>query len=304
MLDKLINHVKSLGPFNIFLAIFILGLIYGGVTLYMKYLGFSKFMNRTQIITVKVVPVKIDTAQYTYRALSVIESRESVNITSKVNGLLDHIHSKEGSNVDKGELLFSIISSDNVGLTKIYAPFAGSIGLSRKKLGDTVTRGELLSSLDDYAFMKLPLDLPERLLPYLSSKLKFNAISDSLPNEKYNGTIEFIDTRIDTQTRTISAYALIDNRDLLLKPGLLMKVDIKLEEKMDSILIPEEALLSINKKHFVYVVQNDKAKLQLVKIGIRDNAYIEIESGLKSSDKVIYMGQEKLKNGSKIKILE
>ena len=304
MLDKLINYVKSLGPFNIFLAIFILGLLYGGVTLYMKYLGFSKFMNRTQIISVKAVPVKIDTAQYTYRALSVIESRESVNITSKVNGLVDYIHLKEGSNVDEGELLFSIISSDNVGLTKIYAPFAGSIGLSKKKLGDTVIKGELLSSLDDYAYMKLPLDLPERLLPYLSLKLKFNAMSDSLPNEKYNGTIEFVDTRINTQTRTISAYALIDNRNLLLKPGLLMKVDIKLEEKIDSILIPEEALLSINKKHFVYVVQNDRAKLQLVKIGIRDNAYIEIVSGLKSSDKVIYMGQEKLKNGSKIKILE
>ena len=95
MLDKLINHVKSLGPFNIFLAIFILGLLYGGVTLYMKYLGFSKFMNRTQIISVKAVPIKIATAQYTYRALSVIESRESINITSKVNGLVDYIHSKE-----------------------------------------------------------------------------------------------------------------------------------------------------------------------------------------------------------------
>ena len=304
MLDKLINYVKSLGPFNIFLAIFILGLLYGGITLYMKYLGFSKFMNRTQIISVKAVPIKIATAQYTYRALSVIESRESINITSKVNGLVDYIHSKEGSNVDEGELLFSIISSDNVGLTKIYAPFTGSIGLSKKNLGDTVIKGELLSSLDDYSYMKLPLDLPERLLPYLSLKLKFNAMSDSLPNEKYKGTIEFVDTRIDTQTRTISAYALIDNRNLLLKPGLLMKVDINLEEKIDSILIPEEALLSINKKHFVYVVQNDTAKLQLVKIGIRDNAFIEIESGLKSSDKVIYMGQEKLKNGSKIKILE
>ena len=49
---------------------------------------------------------------------------------------------------------------------------------------------------------------------------------------------------------------LIDNRDLLLKPGLLMKVDIKLEEKIDSILIPEEALLSINKKHFVFFATN------------------------------------------------
>ena len=304
MQNRVVNYLKSFGLFKIFVALFVIGLIYGAASLYLKYMYFSKFMNQTRVTSVMAAPVEIDIAQYTYRALSVIESRESINITSKVNGLVDYIHSKEGSNVDEGELLFSIISSDNVGLTKIYAPFAGSIGLSKKNLGDTVIKGELLSSLDDYSYMKLPLDLPERLLPYLSLKLKFNAMSDSLPNEKYKGTIEFVDTRIDTQTRTISAYALIDNRNLLLKPGLLMKVDINLEEKIDSILIPEEALLSINKKHFVYVVQNDTAKLQLVKIGIRDNAFVEIESGLKSSDKVIYMGQEKLKNGSKIKILE
>ena len=304
MLSKFINYIKSFGPFNIFLAIFILGLLYGGITLYMKYLGFSKFMNRTQIISVKAVPVKIDIAQYNYRALSVIESHESINITTKVNGLVDYIHSNEGKTVDKGELLFSIISSDKIGLTNIYAPFDGVIGLSKKKLGDSVVKGELLASLDDYASMKLPLDLPERLLPYLSTKLKFKAVSDSLANTSYTGIINYIDTRINTETRTISAYALIDNNNLLLKPGLLMKVDISLEEKIDSMLIPEEALLSIDKKHFVYIIENNQAKLQLVNIGIRDNAYIEIESGLKRSDKVIYMGQEKLKNGSKIKVLE
>ena len=59
-----------------------------------------------------------------------------------------------------------------------------------------------------------------------------------------------------------------------------------------------------NKKHYVYIADNDIAKLKIVKIGIRNNALVEIISGLNTFDKVIFMGHEKLKDGSKIKIIE
>ncbi|MBC8302208.1 MAG: hypothetical protein H8E55_41380 [Pelagibacterales bacterium] len=49
---------------------------------------------------------------------------------------------------------------------------------------------------------------------------------------------------------------------------------------------------------------NDVAKIQEISIGIRNEAMIEVTQGLKHSDKVIFMGQEKLTDGSKIKILE
>ena len=217
---------------------------------------------------------------------------------------MEDIFFKEGSNVKVGDKLFSILSSDMIGRTQITVPFDGIIGLNKKNIGDQVSRGEILTSLDNYRQMKLEFDLPEKILGYLNQKLSFNAFSENLPNINYAGTLDYIDTRIDRATRTIRVYALIDNHDNLLKPGLLMKVDLLLEKKDNSILMPEEALLSINKKHYVYIVKNDVAKIQEISIGIRNKAMIEVTQGLKHSDKVIFMGQEKLKDGSKIKILE
>ena len=303
MQNKVLNYFKSLGLFKIFVSLFIIGLIYGATSLYLKYMYFSKFMNQTRVTSVKAVPVGIDIAQYSYRALSVIESYESVNITSKVNGIVDKIFFTESSLVTEGQPLYSIISSDKVGSTKIHAPFSGVIGLSKIKSSQNVSKGDLLTSLDNFNVMKLPLDLPERLMPYLSKKLSFLVTSDNLPNYEYYGDLKFVDTRIDTQTRTIEAYAVIDNKSNVLKPGLLMKVDIFLEENANAILIPEESLLSINEKHFVYKVDKDTARLTEVQIGIKANSAIEIKSGLSNNDIVIYMGQEKLKDGSKIKIL-
>jgi len=303
MQNKLLDYFKSLGLFKIFVSLFIIGLLYGAVSLYMKYMYFSKFMNQTRVTSVKAVPVNINTAQYSYRALSVIESYDSVDITSKVNGIVDKIFFTESSPVTEGQVLYSIISSDKVGATKIHAPFSGVIGLSKIKTNQSVSKGDLLTSLDNFNIMKLPLDLPERLLPYLSKKLSFLVTSDNLPDYEYYGDLKFVDTRINTQTRTIEAYAVIDNNSRVLKPGLLMRVDIFLEENDNAILIPEESLLSINEKHYVYKVDKDIAKLTEVQIGIKANSEIEIKSGLSNNDIVIYMGQEKLKDGSKIKIL-
>ena len=304
MIQKITDYLSKANPLNVFILILILGLAYGGVSLYSKYLGFSKAMNKTRITAVRAVPVTIGKAQKTYRALSTIESLESIEITSKVNGIVEDIFIKEGSNVKEGDRLFSILSSDMIGRTLIIVPFDGIIGLNKKNIGDQVSRGEILTSLDNYRQMKLEFDLPEKILGYLNQKLSFNAFSENLPNINYVGTLDYIDTRIDRATRTIRVYALIDNHDNLLKPGLLMKVDLLLEKKDNSILMPEEALLSINKKHYVYIVKNDVAKIQEISIGIRNKAMIEVTQGLKHSDKVIFMGQEKLKDGSKIKILE
>jgi len=281
-----------------------IGLIYGSVSLYAKYLGFSKFMNKTQVIAIKAQPVTIGVAQKTYKALSTIESLKSIEITSKVNGIIDDIFFKEGSIVSVNQKLFSILAADKVGRTEIFATFNGIIGLNKKNIGDPVNRGEVLTYLDNYEQMKLEFNLPERLLPYLNKNLTFNTFSENFPEKIYKGTLEFIDTRIDTETRTIKVYTLIHNNDLSLKPGLLMKVNLFLEEKPNAILIPEEALLSINKEHYVYIANKDIAEIRKVDIGIRNNAMIEIKQGLKKNDLIVYMGQEKLKNKSQIKIVE
>ena len=122
--------------------------------------------------------------------------------------------------------------------------------------------------------------------------------SDNLSDKTFKGKLEFIDTRIDKSTRTIAAYSLLENNDNSLKPGLLMKVDLILETVDNAILIPEEALLSIDGKHYVYIVNSDKAVIKDITIGVRSDALVQVISGLNEKDNVVYMGQEKLKDQS------
>ena len=61
--------------------------------------------------------------------------------------------------------------------------------------------------------------------------------------------------------------------------------------------------VDVNKKHYVYVANKDNAKIREVSVGIRMNELIEIKKGLDINDRIIVLGHEKLKDGSKIKIL-
>ena len=304
MITKIKDYIKDLSPLNLLIVIFVIGLVYGAVNLGMKYQSYMKFLNRTQITVVKASPVIIDTAENKFRTLSTIKSLQSIDITSKVNGVIHNIHFIEGSEISKNQKLYSILSSDKVGMVEIYAPFSGLIGLSKKNVGDAVSKGTFLSSLDNNSKMKLELNLPERLSPFLTKDIQIRVISDNLANKKFIAKLDFIDTRIDKSTRTIAAYSLIDNENNLLKPGLLMKVDLILESINNAILIPEEALLSIDGEHYVYVVNKDKAVIKDITIGVRSDALIQVTSGLNEKDKIVYMGQEKLKDQSLIKIVD
>lgn len=304
MITKIKDYIKNISPLNLLVAVFVIGLIYGAINLGMKYQSYMKFLNKTQITAVKARPVIIDTAENKFRAISTIKSLQSIDITSKVNGIIHDIHFTEGTKISKNQKLYSILSSDKVGMAEIYAPFNGLIGLSKKNVGDSVVKGSFLSSLDNNKKMKLELNLPERLIPFLTTDIKIRATSDNLSDKTFTGKLDFIDTRIDKSTRTIAAYSLLDNVDNLLKPGLLMKVDLVLESISNAILIPEEALLSIDGKHYVYVVNNEKAVIRDITIGVRSDALVQVTSGLYENDNVVYMGQEKLKDQSLINVVD
>ena len=116
MIRKLKDIITKAPLVNILLALIFLGLIYGGFSLYLKYQGFAKFMNQTRATVVKIKSVEVGVASKKYRALSILESHESIEITSKFNGVIDVINFEEGSLIEKNSNLYSIISSEDVGI--------------------------------------------------------------------------------------------------------------------------------------------------------------------------------------------
>ena len=303
MLAKIKSTISKIKPFHLLIIILITGLSYGTFSFNMKIAKFSKMSTITKSVLVKVSHIKLGAAQKIYQTISTIEALQSIEITSKVNGVVEKINFIEGSEIKKGEKILSILSSDTAGRIEIHAPFDGKLGLSNVNVGNQVSKSELLTTLDNFTKMKIMFDLPETNLAFLKKNLSFEATSDVIKGKIFKGNIDYIDSRIDEQSRTIRVYAILNNIDNVLRPGLFMRIKLVLQEKENAFLIPEEALLSINKKHYVYIAEGDNAKIKEVSIGIRMNQFIEIEKGLDINDKVIVLGHEKLRDGSKIKIL-
>ena len=300
----MLDYFKRLKAFQIIAAIVIVGLLYGAINLYTKIQFYKSFANQTRTTSVAVEEVKIDSINKIYPATSVIEAKKSYNVVSKTNGILNDIFFKESSFVEKGDKLFSILSTSSIGEISITAPFDGYVGLTDYKVGDKLKNGDLLLTLDDMSSMKAFIYLPEKILPQISQNIKYIASSKLFPEEKYFGVISNIDQRVNRDSRTIRAYAIIDNKNKNLRPGLLINIDIVLEEIKDTMLIPEESVLTSKDYSYVFVIDENVAKLKKVNLGITSNGMIQILSGLKSNDKVVTLGHEKLKDGSKIKIIK
>ena len=300
----MLDYFKRLKAFQIIAAIVIVGLLYGAINLYTKIQFYKSFANQTRTTSVAAEEVKIDSINKIYPATSVIEAKKSYNVVSKTDGILNDIFFSESSFVNKGDKLFSILSTSSIGEILITAPFDGYVGLTDYKIGDKLKNGDLLLTLDDMSSMKAFIYLPEKILPQISGNIKYIASSKLFPEQKYFGVISNIDQRVNRDSRTIRAYAIIDNKNNNLRPGLMLNIDIILEEIEATMLIPEESVLTSQDFSYVFVIEEDIAKLKEVNIGISSNGMIQILSGISSGDKVVTLGHEKLKDGSKIKIIE
>ena len=300
----MLDYFKRLKTFQIIGAIIVIGLLYGAVNLYTKIQFYKSFANQTRTISVAAEKVQINSINKVYPATSVIEAKKSYNVVSKTEGILNDIFFKESSFVKKGDKLFSILSTSSIGEILITAPFDGYVGLTDYKLGDKLKNGDLLLTLDDMSSMKAFIYLPEKILPQISGDIKYIASSKLFPDQKYFGVISNIDQRVNRDSRTIRAYAIIENINNNLRPGLMLNIDIILDEIEATMLIPEESVLTSKDYSYVFVIEENIAKLKQVNLGISSNGMIQILSGINSEDKVVTLGHEKLKDGSKIKIIE
>lgn len=185
----------------------------------------------------------------------------------------------------------------------IKAPFDGILGFRQISVGAFVNSGDIITSLDDLSKVKVDFSVPERFLTTLNIGQTITAISTAYRNEIFVGKISSIDSRIDAITRTLKVRAEIDNQDFKLRPGMLLNVSI--ERQVDTVLqLPESAIIPIENDHFIFVVEQDKAKKVSVKIGRRQPGIVEIISGVSAGSVVVIEGALKLRNGSSVKVLQ
>ena len=94
----------------------------------------------------------------------------------------------------------------------------------------------------------------------------------------------------------------VNNKNFEIIPGQLMTVKIIYDE-INQIGVPESAVTIQGSTSFVYIVKNNTAEKRNIKIGNRNFGKISVESGIEEGDIVISEGVSKVRNKSKVKII-
>jgi membrane fusion protein (multidrug efflux system) len=187
--------------------------------------------------------------------------------------------------------------------TVIRAPFAGQLGLRRVSLGSIVGPSTVITTLDDTSSIKLDFNVPEVFLARLAPGLAVTAHSAAWPDLTFSGEVTAIDTRVDPVSRTVIVRALLPNDDRRLRPGMFLTVTV-LKEDVESLMIPEQAIVPERSNQYVLVVGPDSVvERRQVETGRRRPGEVEILEGLEPGERVITEGTQKARPGQQVEIV-
>lgn len=199
-----------------------------------------------------------------------------------------------------------------IGYKTITAPFDGRIGINQVNIGQYITAGTNIASLQSLNPLYVQFSLPEQELSQISNGQAVSLTSQASPDHTYEGSITAIDSLVDTNTRSITVQATINNDDMRLLPGMFSQVKVILPEEKSVITLPQTAINYNLYGDSVYVVKKDgtnnegnpryKIKLTYVTVGQRRDDEMQITKGLKEGDVIVSSGQLKLNDGDYVQI--
>ena len=198
--------------------------------------------------------------------------------------------------VNKGEVIAALKDSNN-----IVADFTGKLG-KREIAQGVLGSNSLIITLDDLKVIVIDIKIPESYLGILKPGLKAEVTSSAFLEKKFKGKVTSISSRIDPSTRSILARISVNNKNFEIIPGQLMTVKIIYDE-INQIGVPESAVTIQGSTSFVYIVKNETAEKRNIKIGNRNFGKISVDSGIAEGDLVISEGVSKVRNKSKVKII-
>lgn len=137
-----------------------------------------------------------------------------------------------------------------------------------------------------------------------SSRVAANPVRIALPDEadfRHEGHMDFVDNRIDRQTGTIRARAILPNPDGLLVPGLFVRLRLIGETRPNAVLIPDQAIGNDQANRVVYVVDDKNiVSLRTVQPGRIIDGLRLIRSGLDGTERIVVRGVQRARPGSPV----
>lgn len=168
------------------------------------------------------------------------------------------------------------------------APFDGVVGSAVAHVGSRAKAGDEIVSFYDASAFRVNFDIPSDVAKQLSEKPLV-----TIQGQDYN--IDFIQKALKTGTYAVPANIRFPCDKCV--SGELMDVDLHVVSKKDIIVVPKSCIMVRNNGHFAYKIDNGKAELVDVELGVSEKDMVEIVDGLTVGDEIVSKGLERLYPG-------
>jgi membrane fusion protein, multidrug efflux system len=197
----------------------------------------------------------------------------------------------------------------NLSYTTIHSPLDGRTGNVSVKLGNVVAANNVeLLTITEIEPIYVTFSVAEALLSdirrYMAERpLSVRAqIQDDASTEE-KGVLTFVDNAVDTTTGTIKLKGTFENTDHKLWPGQFVRVTLRLSERPNAIVVPNEAIQTGQNGAFVYVVKADRhVEVRHVETSLRVNQDMVVDKGLEAGETVVTEGQLRLAPDSRVAV--
>jgi len=211
------------------------------------------------------------------------------------------------ANVEQAEL--------NIEWTRVTSLVSGIAGSAQVQIGNLVGPSSVLTSVSQVDPIKAYFTVSEQQFTDFHRRFPTQASVDEqrrrIPLQlmladgsvyEHTGTIYFADREVNPATGTIRIAGVFPNPNNLLRPGGYGRVRASVKTQNSALLVPQRAVIELQGSQQVAVVGADnKVSIRPVKVGERVGNLWIVTEGVKSGERVVVEGLQKVRDGAPVK---
>jgi len=191
----------------------------------------------------------------------------------------------------------------------IRAPFSGILGIRKVNLGQYLSGGDALVTLQSLNPIYVNFGVPQQALAQVRVGRSVRVTVENFGGAEFTGPITAVDSVIDESTRNVQTQATLSNPGAKLRPGMFVQAAVAIGASDAVVALPASAIQHAPYGDSVFVVadlKDDKGRTyrgvrqQFVKLGGTRGDQIGVVSGIKPGEEIVTSGVFKLRNGAAV----
>ncbi|MDR3020177.1 MAG: efflux RND transporter periplasmic adaptor subunit [Treponema sp.] len=261
-----------------------------------------------QATTVRVTPVTPGTIEQSVIINGEILARNQVTIFPTVGGRLVETRLGIGDRVNRGDIAAMIDPSrpgEVYSQSPVVSTVSGTVLQAPFSIGDTVTTQSAVYVVGDLSSLLVETFIPERFVASVRQGLRAQLRFEAIPGETFSAEVMEINPVLDPATRTMRIRLRFLSADSRIKAGMFATISLVTNRRVNIPVVPRMSVISTYGSWIVFIVdENNRAQRKVVTLGIDNEDFMEILSGIEIGDRVVSAGQNFLSDGDLVRIVD